>query len=63
MTDKELNEQILKIIKEHFEDIDKLCNLLEDLVNKMSEMEMRIQFLETKLPNTPEDIHNDLILS
>ncbi len=67
MNNEELEQQILTIVKEHFEDIDKLCELLEKVIDRMAQMESRIRYLEgqqkRKWPDNPDDVQNDLILA
>lgn len=54
-TNEELNAEMLNIIKEHFEDIDRLCELLEEMTLKMKEMDERIHTLEIMLPKKNDD--------
>lgn len=55
MNNEELNAEMLNIIKEHFEDIDRLCELLESITLKMKEMDERIHTLEIMLPKKDDD--------
>lgn len=50
-----MNVEMLNIIKEHFEDIDRLCQLLEEMTLKMKEMDERIHTLEIMLPKKNDD--------
>lgn len=54
-TNEELSAEMLNIIKEHFEDIDRLCELLEEMTLKMKEMDERIHTLEIMLPKKNDD--------
>lgn len=54
-TNEETNAEMLNIIKEHFEDIDRLCELLEEMTLKMKEMDERIHTLEIMLPKKDDD--------
>lgn len=55
MNNEEMNVEMLNIIKEHFEDIDRLCQLLEEMTLKMKEMDERIHTLEIMLPKKDDD--------
>lgn len=49
------DESFLQILNEHFRDIDRLCQLLEELTSKMAEMDERIHTLELLLPKKDDD--------
>lgn len=41
--------EIMKILKEHFKDIDKLCDLLEKMVDVMADLSSRVEKIENDL--------------
>lgn len=44
------NEELYKLVLEHFENVDKLAELLEEVALKLKEMDLRLNVLEGKKP-------------
>ena len=44
------NEELYKLVLEHFENVDKLGELLEEVALKLKEMDLRLNVLEGKKP-------------
>lgn len=49
------NEELYDIILKHFENVDKLADVLEGLLPKLKEMDLRICALEGKKPKQDEN--------
>ena len=41
--------EIMKILREHFKDIDKLCDLLEKMVDVIADLSSRVEKIENDL--------------
>ena len=46
---------MLQVITQHFEDIDRLCELLESLIDRVKTLEERVEFLESQHPRKKSD--------
>lgn len=55
MTKEELEAEAMAAIKEHFDNIDKLCEVLEKIVTRLEDMDLRIRTLEMMLPKKKDD--------
>ena len=49
------NEELYQLILKHFENVDKLAEALESLVDKLKEIDERVHTLEIMLPKKDDD--------